>query len=62
MGPKKALAMVEVDEIKKSLDFLPEEVSAVRLQQKCMLVVVEEVKVLPIQNEEKDKKIGEQSC
>lgn len=33
MGPKKALLTDEADEIKKSLDFLTEEVPAVRLPQ-----------------------------
>lgn len=55
MGPKK---LPEVDDIKKLLDFLAEEVSAVRLQQKGILTLVEEVKALRIQNEEKDKKIA----
>ena len=47
----------EVDDIKKSLDFLSEEVSAVRLQQKGILTLVEEVKALRIQNAENDRKI-----
>lgn len=49
--------MEEVDDIKKALDFLSEEVSAVRLQQKGILKLVEEVKALRIQNEEKDKRL-----
>uniref|UniRef100_A0A1A7X4L8 Uncharacterized protein n=1 Tax=Iconisemion striatum TaxID=60296 RepID=A0A1A7X4L8_9TELE len=57
MGPKKATAIEEVDDIKRSLEFLSEEVSAVRLQQKGILALVEEVKALRIQNEEKDKRI-----
>lgn len=44
--------MMEVDDI----DFLSEEVSAARLQQKGILALVEEVKALRIQNEEKDKR------
>ena len=55
MGPKK---LPVVDDIKKSLDFLSEEVSAVRLQQEGILTLVEEVKALCIQNEEKDRKIA----
>ncbi|KAF3841553.1 hypothetical protein F7725_007415 [Dissostichus mawsoni] len=35
MGPKKTQSAEEVDEIKKSLDFLAGEISAVRLQQKA---------------------------
>uniref|UniRef100_A0A671UD66 Immunoglobulin V-set domain-containing protein n=1 Tax=Sparus aurata TaxID=8175 RepID=A0A671UD66_SPAAU len=44
MGPKKILTLTteEVDDIKKSLDFLSEEVSAVRTQQKIILKLVEE--------------------
>ncbi|KAI9516434.1 hypothetical protein NQZ68_015935 [Dissostichus eleginoides] len=47
----------EVDEIKKSLDFLAGEISAVRLQQKGILDLFEEVKILRIQNAEKDKRL-----
>lgn len=57
MGPKKAAAIEEVDDIKTSREFLSEEVSAVRLQQKDILALVEEVKALRIENEEKDKRI-----
>ena len=53
MGPKKVPSAEEVDDIKRSLDFLTEEVSAVRLQQSGILKLVEEVKALRIQNEEK---------
>lgn len=57
MGPKKNLTLTteEVDDIKKSLDFLSEEVSAVRTQQKNILKLDDEVKVLRLQNAEKDK-------
>ncbi|KAM3613048.1 uncharacterized protein V6R79_019378 [Siganus canaliculatus] len=58
MGPKKTLSAEEVDEIKKSLDFLSEELSAVRVQQKSILELVEEVKTLRIQNAEKDKRLA----
>uniref|UniRef100_A0A667WNB1 DUF4795 domain-containing protein n=1 Tax=Myripristis murdjan TaxID=586833 RepID=A0A667WNB1_9TELE len=58
MGPKKAPSVEEVDDIKRSLDFLTEEVSAVRLQQNSILKLVEEVKALRIQNEEKDKRLA----
>ncbi|KAI9533659.1 hypothetical protein NQZ68_021329 [Dissostichus eleginoides] len=57
MGPKKTQSAEEVDEIKKSLDFLAGEISAVRLQQKGILDLVEEVKILRIQNAEKDKRL-----
>ena len=55
MGPKKALAAEEGEEIKKSLEFLTEEISVVKLQQKAILDLVEEVKALRIQNPEKDR-------
>ncbi|KAI4810658.1 hypothetical protein KUCAC02_013596 [Chaenocephalus aceratus] len=42
MGPKKTQSAEEVDEIKKSLDFLAGEISAVRLQKKGILDLVEE--------------------
>ncbi|KAI3371622.1 hypothetical protein L3Q82_024189 [Scortum barcoo] len=49
----------EIEDIKKSLDFLGEEVSTVRLQQKNILVdLVEEVKALRLQNIEKEKRIS----
>ncbi|KAK5910563.1 hypothetical protein CesoFtcFv8_004387 [Champsocephalus esox] len=57
MGPKKTQSAEEVDEIKKSLDFLAGEISAVRLQKKGTLDLVEEVKILQIQNAEKDKRL-----
>lgn len=41
-------------DIKRSLDFLSEEISVVKLQQKSILDLVEEVKTLRIQNAEKD--------
>ncbi len=53
---KKAPATVEeVKDIKQSLAFLTEEVSVVSQQQKNILALVEEVKVLRIQNAEKEK-------
>ncbi|KAI9535998.1 hypothetical protein NQZ68_038405 [Dissostichus eleginoides] len=57
MGPRKTQSAEEVDEIKKSLEFLAGEISAVRLQQKGILDLVEEVKILRIQNAEKDKRL-----
>ncbi len=58
MPPKKAPTLEEIDDIKKSLDFLGEEVSAVRMQQKNILDLVEEIKVLWLQNTEKAKRIA----
>ncbi|KAL7381730.1 hypothetical protein ABVT39_010349 [Epinephelus coioides] len=59
MGPKRS---EETEEIKKVLEFLTEEVSAVRLQQKSILDLVEEVKALRIQNAEKDKRFAYLEC
>lgn len=47
----------EVEEIKQSLNFITEELSAVRQQQKDIMELVGEVKQLRIQNAEKDKRI-----
>lgn len=49
--------MEDMEDIKKSLDFLWEEITAVRTQQKGILELFEEVKALRIGNAEKDKKI-----
>lgn len=58
MPPKKYPAQAEeVDDIKRSLDMLMEEVSVVRQQQKTIMSLVEEVKALRLQNIEKDKRI-----
>lgn len=58
MGPKRTPTAEEVEDIKKSLDFIMEEISTIRLQQKNIIEIVEEVKLLRIQNAEKDKKIA----
>ncbi len=55
MAPKKSPTSEEVDEIKKSLDFLVDEVSIVKQQQKAILAQVEEVKTLRLQNTKKEK-------
>ncbi|KAJ8393943.1 hypothetical protein AAFF_G00054760 [Aldrovandia affinis] len=55
--PKKNLAAEELEDIKRSLDFLTEEISDVKLQQKTILELVEEVKALRIQNAEKDRRL-----
>ncbi len=57
MALKKVSPIEEIEDIKRSLDFLGEEVSAVRLQQKNILDLVEEVKELRLQNLEKEKRI-----
>ncbi|KAJ8353946.1 hypothetical protein SKAU_G00215130 [Synaphobranchus kaupii] len=59
MPPKKnpMVAPEEVDDIKKALEFLSEEVSAVSRQQKTIMGIVEEVKALRLQNSEKDRRI-----
>lgn len=57
MAPKKVPTVEEMEDIKKSLDFLGEEVSAVRLQQRNILDMVEEIKALRLQNIEKEKRI-----
>jgi len=57
MPPKRALTTVEGDDIKKSLEFMTEEISDVKLQQKSILDLVEEVKALRIQNAEKDRRL-----
>ena len=41
--------MEDLDDIKQSLDFLSEEVSAVRLQQKMIVDLVDEVRLLKLQ-------------
>ena len=58
MPPKRAPSIEEIEDIKKSLDFLGEEISAVRMQQKTILDLVEEVKVLRLQNTERAKRIA----
>lgn len=50
MGPKKAMTDEEGDNMKKSLEFMSEEFSVVKMQQKAILELVEEVKTLRIQN------------
>ena len=58
MPPKKIPPHAEeVDDIKRSLDMLTEEVSVVRQQQIAIMSQVEEVKALRLENSEKDKKI-----
>lgn len=55
MGQKKKNpAAEEVDDIRKSLYFLTEEVSTIKLQQKSILDFVEGVMALRLQNAEKE--------
>ncbi|XP_039879591.1 uncharacterized protein LOC120728626 [Simochromis diagramma] len=42
MGPKRTPTAEEVEDIKKSLDFIMEEISTIRLQQKNIIEIVEE--------------------
>ncbi|KAK7172480.1 hypothetical protein R3I93_002554 [Phoxinus phoxinus] len=58
MPPKKE----EIEEIKKSLDFLSEEISTVSKQQKTIIDLMGEIKELKKQNEEKDKRITSLEC
>lgn len=58
MGPKKIGSAEEVnDDTKKSLDFLSEEITNLKLQQKVTFEMVEEEKVLHHQHIEKDTRI-----
>lgn len=59
MPPKKNRVGEEVDEIRKALDFLAEDVTVIKTQQKQILELLEEVKILRIQNAEKDKRIAD---
>lgn len=59
MLPKKALTAEEGDELKKTLEFLAEEISTVKQQQKGLLGLLEELKALRIQNAEKDRRLAE---
>lgn len=47
----------ELEEIKKSLNFMSEEITTISKQQKVIMDLFEEIKDLRRQNEEKDKKI-----
>lgn len=59
MPPKKVLTVEEGDELKKTLEFLAGEISAIKQQQKGILSLVEEVKALRIQNAEKDRRLAD---
>lgn len=57
MAQKKVPSVEEIKDIKKSLNFLGEEVSTVRLQQRNILDPVEEIKPLLQQNIKKEQRI-----
>lgn len=59
MPPKKN---EEIEDIKKALDFLSEEIATVSKQQKMIINLMSEIKELKKQNEEKDKKIASLEC
>lgn len=59
MGPKKNVQSEEVEDIKKSLDFITEEMTTVKTQQNRLMELLEEVKQLRLLNIEKDKRIAE---
>lgn len=59
MPPKKAMTAEEGEELKQTLEFLAGEISAVKQQQKDILALVEEVKVLWIQNAEMDRRVAD---
>lgn len=57
MGPRKAPSVENMEDF-KSIEFLHEEVSAIRIQQKSILEFMEEVKALRFLNIEKEKRIA----
>lgn len=57
MPPKKNISLEEGDELRKSLEFLTEEVANIRKDQKKILELMEEVKKLRNENKEKGKMI-----
>lgn len=59
MPPKKAMTVEEGDELKQTLEFLAGEITTVKQQQISILALVEEVKVLRIQNDEKDRRVAD---
>ncbi|XP_035986589.1 uncharacterized protein LOC118560057 [Fundulus heteroclitus] len=56
MAPRKN-ASEDMEKLRRAIEFLTEEVSSVKTQQKGIFSLVEEIKALRIQNAEKDKKI-----
>ena len=58
MPPKKGTAMEETEDIKKTLDFLSQDITSIKTKQDKILKLVEEVTELRVCIEEKDKKIA----
>lgn len=59
MAPKKILASEEAEDIKRSLDFLSQDVNDIRIKQDKILNLVEEVTELRVRIMERDRKIVE---
>lgn len=59
MARRRALTAEEGDELKNTLEFLTQDISAIKQQQKGILELVEEVKALRIQNAAKDRRLAE---
>lgn len=59
MGPKKIQVLEEADDIKKSLDFLSQDVNDIKMKQDKILNLVQEVTELRVRIVERDKKIAE---
>lgn len=59
MPPKKSPTPEEFEELKNCLDSLAGDVTAIRTQQEQLLALLEEVKLLRSQNNEKDRRISE---
>ncbi|XP_061740084.1 uncharacterized protein LOC133541048 isoform X3 [Nerophis ophidion] len=59
MGPKRTPAAEENEDIKKSLQFLSQDVNDIRIKQDIILKLVDEVTELRMCIQERDKKIGE---
>uniref|UniRef100_A0A1A8S4V6 Uncharacterized protein n=2 Tax=Nothobranchius TaxID=28779 RepID=A0A1A8S4V6_9TELE len=59
MPPKRGnINEEELDDIKKSLNFMSEEITTIAKQQKLIIILIEDIKELRRQSEEKDKKIA----
>ncbi|ROL03904.1 hypothetical protein DPX16_23339 [Anabarilius grahami] len=59
MAPKKNPAVEEMEDIRRALDFLSQDIETIKTKQDKILKLVEEVTQLRIQIEERDKKISE---
>lgn len=58
MPRKKTTAMEETEDIRKTVDFVSQDISAIKTKQDKIVKVVEEVTELHVGMEEKDKKIA----